>query len=233
MPTPSSAPTGATAGVPPLRVAVVPVTPFQQNCSLLWDTATMRGAVVDPGGDLDRVLALAAREGVTLERILLTHAHIDHAGATAALKRRSGLPIEGPHEDDRYWIDRLAEQGQMFGIASEGAFEPDRWLVDGDRVRVGSLELDVVHCPGHTPGHVVFVHAPSRFAVVGDVLFQGSIGRTDFPGGDHAALIRSIRDKLFPLGDDIRFLPGHGPLSSFGDERRRNPYVSDAAARRR
>ncbi|MBS0376192.1 MAG: MBL fold metallo-hydrolase [Proteobacteria bacterium] len=216
-----------------MRVAVVPVTPFQQNCSLLWDTATMRGAIVDPGGDLERVLALAAREGVTLERILLTHAHIDHAGATAELKRRTGLPIEGPHEGDRFWIDGLAEQGRMFGIASEGAFEPDRWLVDGDRVRVGSLELDVVHCPGHTPGHVVFVHAPSRFAVVGDVLFQGSIGRTDFPGGDHAALIRSIRDKLFPLGDDIRFLPGHGPLSSFGDERRRNPYVSDAAVRGR
>jgi len=232
MPTSPSATAGA-AGAPPLRVAVVPVTPFQQNCSLLWDTATMRGAIVDPGGDLDRVLALATREGVTLERILLTHAHIDHAGATAALKRRTGLPIEGPHEGDRYWIDRLAEQGQLFGIASEGAFEPDRWLVDGDRVRVGSLELDVVHCPGHTPGHVVFVHAPSRFAVVGDVLFQGSIGRTDFPGGDPAALIRSIRDKLFPLGDDIRFLPGHGPLSSFGDERRRNPYVSDAAVRRR
>ena len=231
MPTPSAP--GTATGVPPLRVAVVPVTPFQQNCSLLWDTATMRGAIVDPGGDLERVLALAAREGVTLERILLTHAHIDHAGATAELKRRTGLPIEGPHEGDRFWIDGLAEQGRMFGIASEGAFEPDRWLVDGDRVRVGSLELDVVHCPGHTPGHVVFVHAPSRFAVVGDVLFQGSIGRTDFPGGDHAALIRSIRDKLFPLGDDIRFLPGHGPLSSFGDERRRNPYVSDAAVRGR
>jgi glyoxylase-like metal-dependent hydrolase (beta-lactamase superfamily II) len=218
---------------PALRVAVVPVTPFQQNCSVLWDTTTMRGAIVDPGGDLDAVLKVVERQGITLEKILLTHAHIDHAGATAELKRRTGLPIEGPHEGDRFWIEGLAEQGKMFGIASEGAFEPDRWLVDGDRVTVGSLELEVRHCPGHTPGHVVFFHAPSRFAIVGDVLFQGSIGRTDFPGGDHATLIRSIRGKLFPLGDDVRFLPGHGPLSSFGDERRANPFVSDAAVRAR
>lgn len=219
------------ATAPTLRVAVVPVTPFQQNCSVLWDPATMKGAIVDPGGDLDQVLAVVAREGIALEKILLTHAHIDHAGATAELKRRTGLPIEGPHEGDRFWIDGLAEQGRMFGIRSEGAFEPDRWLDDGDRVALGSLELEVRHCPGHTPGHVVFFHAPSRFAIVGDVLFQGSIGRTDFPGGDHATLIRSIRGKLFPLGDDVRFLPGHGPLSSFGDERRANPYVSDAAVR--
>jgi hydroxyacylglutathione hydrolase len=221
------------ASPPSLRVAVVPVTPFQQNCSVLWDPVTMKGAIVDPGGDLDAVLAVVAREGITLQKILLTHAHIDHAGATAELKRRTGLPIEGPHEGDRFWIEGLAEQGRMFGIRSEGAFEPDRWLVDGDRVQLGSTELEVHHCPGHTPGHVVFFHAPSRFAVVGDVLFQGSIGRTDFPGGDHATLIRSIRGKLFPLGDDVRFLPGHGPLSSFGDERRANPYVSDAAVRGR
>jgi hydroxyacylglutathione hydrolase len=218
---------------PTLRVAVVPVTPFQQNCSILWDPATMKGAIVDPGGDLDEVLAVVAREGITLEKILLTHAHVDHAGATAELKRRTGVPIEGPHEGDRFWIDGLKDQARMFGIKSEGAFEPDRWLVDGDRVALGSLELEVCHCPGHTPGHVVFFHAPSRFAVVGDVLFQGSIGRTDFPGGDHATLIRSIRGKLFPLGDDVRFLPGHGPPSSFGDERRANPYVSDAAVRGR
>lgn len=221
------------ATFPTLRVAVVPVTPFQQNCSVLWDPVTMQGAIVDPGGDLDAVLAVVAREGITLEKILLTHAHIDHAGATAELKRRTGLPIEGPHQGDRFWIEGLEEQGRMFGIRSEGAFEPDRWLGDGDRVRLGSLELEVRHCPGHTPGHVVFFHAPSRFAIVGDVLFRGSIGRTDFPGGDHATLIRSIRGKLFPLGDDVRFLPGHGPLSSFGDERRANPYVSDAALRGR
>ncbi len=214
------------------QVAVVPVTTFQQNCSVLWDTATRRAAVVDPGGDLDAVLAVVAREGLTLEKILLTHAHVDHAGATAELKRRCALPVEGPHEGDRFWIDGLAEQARMFGIKSEGPFEPDRWLIDGDRVTVGGLELSVHHCPGHTPGHVVFFHAPSRFAFVGDVLFRGSIGRTDFPGGDHPMLIRSIREQLFPLGDDVRFLPGHGPLSTFGEERRSNPYVADRAAQR-
>jgi hydroxyacylglutathione hydrolase len=217
---------------PRLKVAVVPVTPFQQNCSVIWDEASRRAAVVDPGGDLDRVLAIVEREGLVLEKILLTHAHIDHAGATAELARRYALPIEGPHEGDRFWIDALAEQGRLFGLKSEGAFEPTRWLHDGDTVTVGGLTLDVRHCPGHTPGHVVFVHAPSRFAIVGDVLFQGSIGRTDFPGGDHATLIRSIRQNLFPLGDDVRFLPGHGPLSTFGDERRTNPFVGDGAIAR-
>ena len=216
-----------------MRIAVIPVTPFQQNCSVLWDRASGKGAVIDPGGDLDAVLGVAAEHRVTLEKILLTHAHIDHAGATAALKRRLGLPVEGPHEGDRFWIDQLAEQGRQFGIASEGAFVPDRWLVDRDVVTVGGLTLEVRHCPGHTPGHVTFFHAPSRFAIVGDVLFRGSIGRTDFPGGDHATLIRSIRDNLFPLGDDVRFLPGHGAVSSFGDERRHNPFVSDAALGRR
>jgi glyoxylase-like metal-dependent hydrolase (beta-lactamase superfamily II) len=216
-----------------MRVAVVPVTPFQQNCSIAWDPATKRGAVVDPGGDLEQVLGVVEREGITIEKVLLTHAHVDHAGATAELVRRLGVPVEGPHEGDRFWIDGLAQQAQMFGLKSEGAFEPDRWLKDGDTVTVGGLTLDVRHCPGHTPGHVVFFHAPSRFAIVGDVLFQGSIGRTDFPGGDHGTLIASIRERLFPLGDDVRFLPGHGPLSTFGAERKSNPYVSDAAVGRR
>jgi hydroxyacylglutathione hydrolase len=216
-----------------MRVAVVPVTPFQQNCSIVWDPATKRGAVVDPGGDLEQVLGVVEREGIAIEKILLTHAHVDHAGATAELVRRLGVPVEGPHEGDRFWIDGLEQQAQMFGLKSEGAFEPDRWLNDGDTVTVGGLTLDVRHCPGHTPGHVVFFHAPSRFAIVGDVLFQGSIGRTDFPGGDHDTLIRSIRERLFPLGDDVRFLPGHGPMSTFGAERKSNPYVSDAAVGRR
>jgi hydroxyacylglutathione hydrolase len=215
-----------------MRIAVVPVTPFQQNCSIVWDSATMSGAVVDPGGDLERVLARARQEGVQLEKILLTHAHIDHAGATAELKRRLTLPVEGPHEADRFWIDALEEQGRMFGLDSAGSFTPDRWLNDGDRVTVGGLELEVRHCPGHTPGHVIFFHAPSRLAIVGDVLFKGSIGRTDFPGGDYDTLIRSIRGKLFPLGDDVQFLPGHGPPSTLGEERRSNPFVSDAAVRR-
>ncbi|HXQ64377.1 MAG TPA: MBL fold metallo-hydrolase [Steroidobacteraceae bacterium] len=211
-----------------MRVAVIPVTPFRLNGSVIWDPATMNGAVVDPGGDLDQVLRFVDQHGIRLEKILLTHAHIDHAGATAELKRLRGIPVEGPHEGDRFWIDQLAEQARSFGIASEGSFEPDRWLHDGHGVTVGKLTLAVRHCPGHTPGHVTFCHAPSRFAIVGDVLFQGSIGRTDFPGGDHATLIRSIRGNLLPLGDDVRFLPGHDPLSSFGAERRHNPFVSDA-----
>ena len=215
-----------------MRVAVVPVTPFQQNCSIVWDPATMSGAVVDPGGDLDLVLARVRQEGVRLEKILLTHAHIDHAGATAELKRRLALPVEGPHEADQFWIDALDEQGRVFGLDSAGWFMPDRWLHDGDSVTVGGLELEVRHCPGHTPGHVIFFHAPSRLAIVGDVLFKGSIGRTDFPGGDYDTLIRSIRGNLFPLGDDVQFLPGHGPPSTLGEERRSNPFVSDAAVRR-
>ncbi len=218
-----------TAPTAQMRVAVVPVTAFQQNCSLIWDTETGRGAVIDPGGDLDRVLERATREGVTIEKILLTHAHIDHAGATAELKRRLQIPIEGPHEGDRFWIEALPDAAAQYGFQTEGAFEPDRWLQDNDQVTVGGLTLDVLHCPGHTPGHVVFFHRPSQFAIVGDVIFQGSIGRTDFPRGNHADLIRSIRTKLFALGDQVQFLPGHGPLSTFGQERKTNPFVSDAA----
>jgi glyoxylase-like metal-dependent hydrolase (beta-lactamase superfamily II) len=212
-----------------MRVAVIPVTAFQQNCSLIWDTETGRGAVIDPGGDLDRVLERAKREGVTIEKILLTHAHIDHAGATAELKRRLHIPIEGPHEGDRFWIEALPEAAAQYGFQTEGIFEPDRWLQDNDQVTVGGLTLDVLHCPGHTPGHVVFFHGPSQFAIVGDVIFQGSIGRTDFPRGNQADLIHSIRTKLFALGDQVQFLPGHGPLSTFGQERKTNPFVSDAA----
>ncbi len=212
-----------------MRVIVTPVTLFQQNCSLVWCESTRRGAIVDPGGDTDQVLAAAAREGVTVEKILITHAHIDHAGAAAALARELGLPIEGPHRDDQFWIDLLPEQGARYGFPPAERFAPSRWLEHGDTVTVGELSLDVVHCPGHTPGHVVFHHAPSRIALVGDVLFQGSIGRTDFPRGDHATLLASIRDRLWPLGDDVTFIPGHGPLSTFGDERRTNPFVGDRA----
>ncbi len=216
----------------PLRATVIPVTPFAQNCSIVWDDATGRGAVIDPGGDLDRVLAAADEEGVTLEKILLTHAHIDHAGATAELARLRGLPIEGPHPGDRFWIEQLPQQGAMFGLGKSESFEPTRWLGHGDVVTVGDLPLEVLHCPGHTPGHVVFFDRGARVAFVGDVLFAGSIGRTDFPGGDYATLIRAIRENLFPLGDDIRFVPGHGPMSTFGEERRSNPFVGDAAVGR-
>jgi glyoxylase-like metal-dependent hydrolase (beta-lactamase superfamily II) len=213
-----------------MRAVVVPVTPFEQNCSVVWCEQTSRGAVIDPGGDLDRILA-AAREGnVQIEKILLTHAHIDHAGGTAELARSLGVPIVGPHRGDQFWIDRLAEQGRMFGLGKSESFTPDRWLDQGDRVTVGQVEFEVRHCPGHTPGHVVFFEPTQRIAFVGDVLFAGSIGRTDFPGGDYDTLVRSIRENLFPLGDDVRFVPGHGPLSTFGDERRGNPFVGDNAA---
>jgi len=216
-----------------LKFSIVPVTPFAQNCSVIWCENTGAGAVIDPGGDLDRILATIRSEGVKPERILLTHAHVDHAGGTAELARTLGLPIEGPHPGDQFWIDSLAEQARMFGIASGGSFVPNRWLEDGDRVQVGEIQLEVRHCPGHTPGHVVFHSPVERLAFVGDVLFAGSIGRTDFPGGDYDTLINAIRTRLFPLGDDVRFVPGHGPMSTFGEERRSNPFAGDAAVAQR
>lgn len=210
-----------------MKFKIVPVTPFQQNCTLLWCENTRKAAVVDPGGDLDHILRAAEQQGVTVEKILVTHGHIDHAGGTAALARRLQVPVEGPHQEDAFWIDQLPQQSRMFGFPSVEAFVPDRWLQQGDRVRVGELEMEVRHCPGHTPGHVIFFEPGSRVAIVGDVLFQGSIGRTDFPRGDYDTLIRSIREQLWPLGDDVVFIPGHGPLSTFGDERRSNPFVAD------
>lgn len=209
-----------------LKYRIIPVTPFQQNCSLIWCDESMKGAVVDPGGDLDKIRRAIEEEGMTIEKILLTHAHIDHAGGTAELARELNLPIEGPHKEDEFWIQGLPMQAQMFGFPSPEVFTPDRWLNDGETVTVGNQTLNVLHCPGHTPGHVVFHHPESALALVGDVLFQGSIGRTDFPKGDHNTLIRSIREKLFPLGGDIRFIPGHGPMSTFGQEQATNPFVS-------
>jgi hydroxyacylglutathione hydrolase len=215
------------ANEPPMRVAILPVTPFQQNCSLIWCTKTMKAALVDPGGDLDMLTAALEKAGVTLEKVLVTHGHLDHCGMAGVMAQQMGVPIEGPQEEDRFWIAQLDEDSRM-GLESH-SFEPDRWLENGDRVTVGELELDVYHCPGHTPGHVVFHHAPSHFAIVGDVLFQGSIGRTDFPRGNHADLIESITSRLWPLGDDTTFVPGHGPISTFGQERATNPFVGDRA----
>ncbi|MET0370627.1 MAG: MBL fold metallo-hydrolase [Sphingobium sp.] len=212
---------------PPLKAAIVPVTPLEQNCTLFWCTATNRGAFVDPGGDLPRLKAAAAQQGVTIEKLLVTHGHIDHCGQAGILAKELGVPIEGPHEADRFWIDKLNTDGAKYGIDGQ-TFEPDRWLVDGDQVTVGDLTLDVYHCPGHTPGHVVFHHAPSRLAIVGDVLFQGSVGRTDFPLGNHQHLIDAITGKLWPLGGDTAFVPGHGPMSNFAHERRTNPFVADS-----
>jgi hydroxyacylglutathione hydrolase len=210
-----------------MKVAIIPVTPFQQNCSLLTCEETGKAAVVDPGGDLDRILAAVEKSGATLEKILLTHGHIDHCGATAELKRRLALPVEGPHREDQFWIDQLPQQSEMFGFPRLESFVPDRYLDDGDTVMFGNATLDVRFCPGHTPGHVIFFHPGQRLALVGDVLFKGSIGRTDFPRGDFDTLIESITTQLWPLGDDVTFVPGHGPVSTFGEERRSNPFVGD------
>ena len=220
--------TQSPAAQPPMRVAILPVTPLQQNCTLIWCTRTMRGALVDPGGDLEMLKAALAKSGVTLEKILVTHGHLDHCGMAGELAKDLGVPIEGPQEEDRFWIAQLDEDGPRWNMEAH-SFEPDRWLENGDQVTLGDLTLDVYHCPGHTPGHVVFHHAPSQFAIVGDVLFQGSIGRTDFPRGDLQTLLDSITGRLWPLGDATTFVPGHGAISTFGDERRSNPYVGNAA----
>jgi hydroxyacylglutathione hydrolase len=214
-----------------LKAALIPVTPFQQNCTLLWEDATRRGAVVDPGGDVPQILQEIDRCGVTVEKILLTHGHLDHAGGATALKAalatRSGgaLPIEGPHLADRFLLDGIEDQAAHFGLSDLYDAEPDRWLQEGDTVEAAGRSFAVLHCPGHTPGHIVFVDRGAKFALVGDVLFRGSIGRTDFPYGDHAALLRSIHEKLIPLGDEFSFLCGHGPGSSIGVERRTNPFL--------
>ncbi len=212
----------------PVSAGILPVTPYQQNCSLVWCQASMKGAVIDPGGELPRIEHAIAAKGVTVEKILLTHGHMDHAGGAAALAKKLGVPIEGPNEADRFLLDSLAEQGTRFGLPGAENCAPDRWLEDGDSVSVGEAVLGVRHCPGHTPGHVVFYNLPAKLAFVGDVLFKGSIGRTDLPGGSFEQLIGSITARLWPLGDDMRFVPGHGETSTFGFERKTNPYVADA-----
>jgi glyoxylase-like metal-dependent hydrolase (beta-lactamase superfamily II) len=210
-----------------LAYLTIPVTAFQQNCSLIWDESTRQAAVIDPGGDLDHLLAQIKRLDLKLEQIWLTHAHIDHAGGTGELARRESLPIIGPHPGDQFWIDALPQQSVMFGFPQAEAFTPTRWLHEGDTVCLGGHTLQVRHCPGHTPGHVVFYSPDLKRAFVGDVLFAGSIGRTDFPQGDHATLITSIKERLWPMGNDTVFIPGHGPESTFGEERQSNPYVAD------
>jgi hydroxyacylglutathione hydrolase len=208
-----------------MQVGIIPVTAFQQNCSVIHCDKSGKGAVVDPGGDLHLVREYIEKEGVQVDKILLTHAHIDHAGATAELAKSLGVPVIGPHRDDLFLLESLPAQGAMFGLGHAEAFVPDQWLSHGDRVTVGEEEFEVRHCPGHTPGHVVFYNPKHKFVIVGDVLFDGSIGRTDFPRGDHATLLRSIRDQLLSLPDDTTFLPGHGPTSTIGEQRRRNPFL--------
>jgi glyoxylase-like metal-dependent hydrolase (beta-lactamase superfamily II) len=212
-----------------VKLSIIPVTPFAQNCSLVVCESSARAALIDPGGDVERLLAAVGSSGATLEKILVTHGHVDHCGGVAEVAARTGVPVEGPQREDAFWIDQLVVQGRGFGVPGARAFTPDRWLEGGDTVEVGDIRFDVRHCPGHTPGHVVFFAPAYRLAFVGDVLFQGSVGRTDFPRGDFDTLVRSITQDLWPLGDDVQFVPGHGPMSTFGAERRANPFVGDAA----
>jgi hydroxyacylglutathione hydrolase len=211
----------------PIRAIIAPVTPLQQNCTIVWCVETNKAAVIDPGGETPRILQAVQDHKLTMEKIWITHGHMDHAGGAAALKAATGAVIEGPHRDDQFWIDQIEESGRRYGVPGAKTFTPDRWLADGDEVTLGETRFLVRHCPGHTPGHVVFVQPEARFAQVGDVLFKGSIGRTDFPKGDHEQLIASITQKLWPLGSDVAFVPGHGPMSTFGAERKTNPFVAD------
>ena len=209
----------------PLKAAIVRVTPFDQNCTLIWNEATKVGAVVDPGGDLELIERGIEEAGIKVEKILLTHGHLDHAGGAADLRDKLGVKIEGPHKNDKVLLDALEKQGEMYGIPDIRNVTPDRWLDDGDTVTVGGHTFEIFHCPGHSPGSVVFFDRAQRFALVGDVIFRGSIGRTDFAYGDYDALISSIKKKLLPLGDDIAFICGHGPPSQFGQERQTNPFL--------
>ena len=212
-----------------LRYQIIPVTPFQQNCTVFWNEETKKGAVVDPGGDLSLLDKFIDEQGIEIEKILVTHGHLDHAGAVADMAEARQVPIIGPHIDDKFWIDGMPEAAAQYGFPEAHAFEPDQWLEHGDTVEAAGVTFDVVHAPGHTPGHVVFVQKDDKVAMVGDVLFQGSIGRTDFPKGDYQQLISSITERLWPLGLDITFIPGHGPTSTFGQEKQTNPFVSDMA----
>lgn len=211
-----------------MEFTLLPVTPFAQNCTLVWCPETRKAAVIDPGGEPERILAELAKRDLELDAIWLTHGHLDHVGATGELKARLGVPVIGPHQADDFWLSRLDEQARMFGFPAPVAFSPDRYLDDGDTLTLGTLRFEVLHCPGHTPGHVVLFNREARWAQVGDVLFNGSIGRTDFPMGNHQQLLDAIRNKLFLLGDDVRFVPGHGPMSTLGEERRTNPFVADS-----
>jgi hydroxyacylglutathione hydrolase len=216
-----------------LRGAIVPVTPFQQNCAILWDEASKAGMVVDPGGDVDRILAAIDQTGAVIEKIVLTHGHLDHAGGATGLRDAllakygqagAGVPIEGPDRRDEFLLAGIAEQAAAYGFEASNV-TPDRWMEEGDVLTLGPHCFEVLHCPGHTPGSLVFVNQQARFALVGDVLFQGSVGRTDFPYGDHAALIHAIKTKLLPLGDDMSFVCGHGPGSTIGAEKANNPFL--------
>jgi glyoxylase-like metal-dependent hydrolase (beta-lactamase superfamily II) len=206
--------------------AIIPVTLFEQNCTLLWCVATKKAVVIDPGGEVPKILAAIEQANVSVEQIWLTHGHIDHVGGAAELRDALKIPIEGPHEADKYLLDNIEMSGRSFGMTGVRNFVPDRWLAEGEQVTIGELTFDILHCPGHSPGSVVFFNKELRFAHVGDVLFNGSVGRTDLPGGSHETLIGSITEKLLPLGDDVSFICGHGPGSSIGQERLTNPFIN-------
>lgn len=211
--------------MPNLKIGILPVTPLQQNCTLMWDEDTMKGAVFDPGGDVPQIVEAIAEIGFEPEKIFLTHGHIDHAGGAADLKDKYGVDIEGPHEDDGFLLESLVESGAQYGLQGARNVTPDRWLKEGDTASFGPFTFAIRHCPGHAPGHVVFIQEELRISQVGDVLFKGSIGRTDFPYGDHDALIDAIKTKLLPLGDDMAFICGHGPPGTMGEERQTNPFL--------
>ena len=208
-----------------LKAAIVHVTPFEQNCSLVWDEATTRGAVIDPGGDVERIEQAIAQVGLTVEKIVLTHGHLDHVGGAAELKAKLGVQIEGPHIADKFLMEGVEKQAANYGLEGMRNATSDRWMEEGQTLTVGGHDFEIFHCPGHSPGSLVYVNRPNRFALVGDVIFRGSIGRTDFPYGDHDALIRAIKTKLLPLGDEIAFICGHGPMGQFGMERQSNPFL--------
>ncbi|MBK1710045.1 MULTISPECIES: MBL fold metallo-hydrolase [Marichromatium] len=212
-----------------MHYQIQPVTPFQQNCTLVWCDQTRRAAVIDPGGEPEVIATLIEQLELIPEYLLLTHGHLDHVGASAPLAARLGVPILGPHRDDAFLIETLEHQCELFGFPPIEPFTPQRWLTDGETIALGEQTLEVIHTPGHTPGHIAYLNRASGLIQLGDVLFRGSIGRTDFPRGDHAQLIASIRERLFPLGDEIAFIPGHGPMSTLGRERRTNPFVRDPA----
>ena len=211
-----------------MKIKIIPVTPFAQNCSLLICERTKKAALVDPGGDIEKIFGAIEEEAITIEKILLTHGHLDHCGASKQIRDQLNVPIEGPHIADQFWIDQLEEQSRQFNLPNSSSFIPDRYLTDDEMVKFGNIKLEVKHCPGHTPGHVIFFSAQANVAIVGDVLFAGSIGRTDFPRGDHDALINSLTTELLPVGDDVTFIPGHGPTTTFVAERQNNPYVADS-----